>query len=137
MLVAAALAWEFARSRTGRRPLTQGRQVAKRVCLRASPSASSRTGRLGSPAPSLTGDMDRRRAQLTASSLVRCPRRTRSTECPSVPWCSPATISPVGRGDLQADLGVRRQDPGLEPQCPPRLRRGHRNRVLVAEQDRI
>ena len=37
---------------------------------------------------------------------------------------------------LQADLGVRRQDPGLGPQRSPRLRRGHRNHVLAAEQDR-
>jgi hypothetical protein len=44
---------------------------------------------------------------------------------------------PADRRALRADLGVRRPDPGLGPQRPPRLRRGHRNRVLVADQDRI
>ena len=44
---------------------------------------------------------------------------------------------PAGRRALQADLGVRRQDPGLGPRRPPRLRCGHRNHLLAGDQDRI
>ena len=49
----------------------------------------------------------------------------------------PRLHRPAGRRALPADLGVRRQDPGLGPRRPPRLRRGHRNHVLAADQNRL
>ena len=124
------------RSRTGRRPLTRGRSPGG--CSRASPDASSRTVRPFSSAPSRTGPTGSAAgAAYGIRSRYRCPPRTGLRRTLGRRGVRRRLHRPADCRALPADLGVRRHDRGLGPRRPPRLRRGHRNRVLAADQTRL